>query len=276
MTTRIGVPSGTVTFLFTDVEGSTHLWSDDPEAMSASLRAHDDIVRSAIEECGGYVFTTAGDAFCAAFQRATDGVAAAMSMQARLSAAVWPGPALRVRAGLHLGEAEERNGDYFGPVVNLAARVESAGHGGQTLVTDVVRQAAQSEAQDLGTYSLRDVPDQVRIFQIGSGEFPRLRVNDSSSTNLPTAQTTLIGRAEQVRSVRTALRSSRLVTLVAGGGTGKTRLSIAVGDEELPGRRDGVWFADLTAVSEPHELEPERSTTVTAASTKTATRSVKQ
>ena len=107
--------------------------------MSASLRAHDDIVRSAIEECGGYVFTTAGDAFCAAFQRATDGVAAAMSMQARLSAAVWPGPALRVRAGLHLGEAEERNGDYFGPVVNLAARVESAGHGGQTLVTDVVR-----------------------------------------------------------------------------------------------------------------------------------------
>ena len=91
--------------------------------------------------------------------------------------------------------------------------------------------AAQSEAQDLGTYSLRDVPDQVRIFQIGSGEFPRLRVNDSSSTNLPTARTTLIGRAEQVRSVRTALRSSRLVTLVAGGGTGKTRLSIAVGDE---------------------------------------------
>lgn len=250
------LPSGTVTFLFTDVEGSTHLWADDSDAMSASLRVHDDIVRSAIEERGGYVFTTAGDAFCAAFRRATDGVASATSMQAALSAVSWPGPELRVRVGIHLGEAEERNGDYFGPVVNLAARVESTGHGGQTLITDVVRQAAQIEARDLGAYSLRGVPDQVRIFQIGPGEFPRLRVNDSSSTNLPTSRTTLIGRAAQVRSVRTALRASRLVTLVAGGGTGKTRLSIAVGDEELPGRRDGVWFADLTAVAEPHELEP--------------------
>ena len=158
--------------------------------MAASLRLHDEIVRSGVEAHGGYVFTTAGDAFCAAFQRATDGVAAARAMQAALSSASWPGPELRVRVGLHLGEAEERNGDYFGPVVNLAARVESAGHGGQTLVTDVVRQAAQVDARDLGAHILRDVPDQVRIFQIGLGEFAKLRVSSASSTNLPTARTT--------------------------------------------------------------------------------------
>ena len=174
-TVRMGqeLPSGTVTFLFTDVEGSTGLWADDSAAMSASLRVHDEILRAEIERRGGYVFTTAGDAFCAAFGRATEGVDAAAAIQGRLRSTAWPGPPLSVRLGLHLGEAEERNGDYFGPVVNLAARVESAGHGGQTLVTDVVRQAAALDARRLGTFTLRGVADQVAIFQIGDGEFPR-------------------------------------------------------------------------------------------------------
>ncbi|MGA7759858.1 MAG: adenylate/guanylate cyclase domain-containing protein [Ilumatobacteraceae bacterium] len=250
------LPSGTVTFLFTDVEGSTGLWADDSAAMSASLRVHDDILRTEIEQRGGYIFTTAGDAFCAAFGRATDGIDAAATIQDRLHSATWPGPALAVRLGLHLGEAEERNGDYFGPVVNLAARVEAAGHGGQTLVTDVVRQAAALDARPLGTFTLRGVGDPVAIFQVGDGEFPPLRVADAASTNLPSAPTALIGRADDVRAVRTALRSSRLVTVVAGGGTGKTRLSLAVGDEELPGRPTGVWFVDLTAVAEPKDLAP--------------------
>ena len=250
-----GPPSGTVTFLFSDVVGSTHLWAEDPAAMSASLQVHDDIVRNVIEQHGGYVFTTAGDAFCVAFERATGGVAAAEAIQDELRGAAWPGPTLRVRLGLHLGEAEERNGDYFGPVVNLAARVESAGHGGQTLVTDVVRQAAQIDARQLGAFSLRGVTEKVTIFQVGDEVFPPLRVADSTSTNLLSAPAALIGRADDVRSARTALRSGRLVTLVAGGGTGKTRLSLAVGDEELPSRRAGVWFVDLTPVADPQGLE---------------------
>jgi class 3 adenylate cyclase len=137
-----GRPSGTVTFLFTDVEGSTRLWATDKDAMSASLLVHDAILRGAIEGSGGYVFTTAGDSFAAAFGRASDAVRAATESQRALTDAVWPGPALKVRMGLHLGEAEERGGDYFGPVVNTAARVEAAGHGGQVLITEPVRIAA--------------------------------------------------------------------------------------------------------------------------------------
>jgi hypothetical protein len=133
MVDDIPAPSGAVTFLFTDVEGSTRLWAEDPDAMSASLRVHDQIMRSSIEARGGYVFTTAGDAFCAAFARASDGLAAAERTQAALGEASWPGPALRVRMGLHLGEAEERGGDYFGSVVNLTARLGAVAHGGQTV-----------------------------------------------------------------------------------------------------------------------------------------------
>jgi class 3 adenylate cyclase len=147
------VPSGVVAFLFTDVEDSTGLWAADTEAMSASLRIPDDVVRTRIEERGGYVFTTAGDAFCAAFQRASDAVAAAEQIQEALDAAPWPGPALRVRIGVHLGEAEERSGDYVGPTVNTAARVEAAGHGGQVLISDPVWAAANAAGvTDLGEH----------------------------------------------------------------------------------------------------------------------------
>ena len=149
-------PSGTVTFLFTDVEGSTWLWARDSEAMSASLGVHDSVVRAAIVGAGGYVFTTAGDAFCAAFGRASEAVRAAGAISVELDAIEWPGPRLRVRMGLHMGEAEERGGDYFGPVVNTAARVESAGHGGQVLLTEPVRAAGAVEAVDLGVHRLRD------------------------------------------------------------------------------------------------------------------------
>ena len=170
-------PSGLVTFMFTDVEGSTRLWSAGPEAMSASLEVHDQIMRSVVEAHGGYVFTTAGDSFAVAFSRASDAVAAAQRAQHELAAAEWPGPALRVRMGLHLGEAEESGGDFFGPVVNTAARVEAAGHGGQVLITDAVRTAAVvAEVTDLGVRTLRDVAEPLRLFQLGTGTFPALRV----------------------------------------------------------------------------------------------------
>ena len=161
-------PSGTVTFLFTDVEGSTKLWAVDREAMSASLVLHDAILHESIESHGGYVFTTAGDSFAAAFGRASDAVAAATASQSELNNAAWPGPMLKVRMGLHLGEAEERGGDYFGPVVNTASRVEAAGHGGQVLMSETVRLAgAVTDVTDLGVRTLRDVADPVHLFQLG-------------------------------------------------------------------------------------------------------------
>ena len=116
-----------MTFLFTDVEGSTRLWAADADAMSASLVVHDEILRSAIESRGGFVFTTAGDSFATAFSHASDAIDAASALQAGLAEADWPGPLLRVRVGVHLGEAKERDVDYFGPAVNTAARAEAAG-----------------------------------------------------------------------------------------------------------------------------------------------------
>jgi predicted ATPase len=248
-------PSGTVIFLFTDVEGSTRLWAADAEAMSASLLVHDAVVRSAIESADGYVFTTAGDSFAAAFSRASDAVSAALAIQAGLADAVWPGPALRVRTGMHLGEAEERDGDYFGPTVNTAARVEAAGHGGQTLLTDSVRAAARVEATDLGVHALRDVDEPVRLFQLGDGEFAPLRVVDNTpSSNLPVRPTRLIGRSNDLDRARRLLAEHRLVTVSAVGGSGKTRLAVAVGEEELVHRPAGVWLVDLTEVMNADEV----------------------
>ena len=223
--------------------------------MSASLLVHDSILREAIESCDGYVFTTAGDSFAAAFSKASDAVNAAGQIQAKLAAASWPGPALRVRIGVHLGEAEERGGDYFGPVVNTTARVEAAGHGGQTVITDTARAAARVEATDLGVHRLRDVDEPLHLFQVGDGAFPALRAADNSpESNLPARPTRLIGRAAEVAEARSLLASHRLVTVSAVGGSGKTRLAIAVGDEELHHRSGGVWFVDLTSVMNPDDV----------------------
>jgi predicted ATPase/class 3 adenylate cyclase len=249
------VPSGTVTFLFTDVEGSTRLWAADQASMSASLSVHDAIVRSAIEGNGGYVFTTAGDSFAAAFARASDAVRASTEAQRTLAGAAWPGPVLKVRMGLHLGEAEERGGDYFGPVVNIAARVEAAGHGGQVLLTDAVRSAAgATDVVDLGVRHVRDVTEPVRLFQLGTEVFPVLRVVDPSLSNLPVRPTRLVGRDGDIAEVRQALTRARLVTITAVGGSGKTRVALAVGEAEMQHRPAGVWFVDLTAVMNDDEV----------------------
>lgn len=249
------LPSGTVTFLFTDVEGSTRLWAADRGAMSASLLVHDALVRDSIESNAGYVFTTAGDSFAAAFERASDALSAASSVQAALADAVWPGPALGVRMGLHLGEAEERGGDYFGPVVNTTARVESAGHGGQILLTEAVRSAAgASDVTDLGKHKLRDVADHVQVYQLGAEHFPALRVVDEAQSNLPVRPTRLIGRDIEIAKVRELMETSRLVTITAVGGSGKTRVAIAVGEAILPLRRGGVWLVDLTAVLDDDDV----------------------
>jgi predicted ATPase/class 3 adenylate cyclase len=252
-----GRPSGTVTFLFTDVEGSTGLWAEDPAAMAASLTLHDSLIRESLESCGGFVFSTAGDSFAAAFARGSDAVRASMTAQEALRSATWPGPVLRVRMGVHLGEAQERDGDYFGPAVNTAARVEAAGHGGQVLVTEMVRSAASLPDDglvDLGVHRLRDVPDPVRLFQLGSSTFPALRVVDPELSNLPVRPTRLVGRDAEVAGLRRMLSEHRLVTITGVGGSGKTRVAIEVGEAELTHRAGGVWFVDLTAISSESEL----------------------
>ena len=134
-----------------------------------------------------------------------------------------------MRIGLHLGEADERGGDYFGAAVSTAARVASAGHGGQVLATDAVRMAAQATGLDLGVHHLRDVAEPLRLFQLGDGGFPALRSLHPSLTNLPVRPTSLIGRDSEVDQARRLLASHRLVTVTAVGGSGKTRVAIAVG-----------------------------------------------
>lgn len=246
-----------MTFLFTDVEGSTRHWALDSAAMSASLRLHDSVLRSAIEGHAGYVFTTAGDSFAAAFQDASAATSAAKAAQQALAETAWPGPALRVRMGLHVGTAEERGGDYFGPEVNTTARVEAAGHGGQVLITEAVRSAAAlpaSELTDLGIHRLRDVPQSIRLFQLGHETFRALRVVDPGLSNLPVRPTRLIGREAEVAKIRMMLADHRLVTITALGGSGKTRVGIAVGEAEIAHRAGGVWFVDLTAISRDDDV----------------------
>ena len=222
--------------------------------MAASLAVHDTIIRGVIEAAGGYVFSTGGDSFAAAFSRSSDAVSAALKAQSELAAANWPGPILRVRMGLHLGEADERGGDYLGPAVSTAARVAAAGHGGQVVLTDSVRMAARATTVDLGVHHLRDVEEPLRLFQLGAARFPPLRVVDPAMTNLPVRPTRLIGRDDDVDRIRTLLAQHRLVTVTAVGGSGKTRVAIAVGEEEMPHRTNGVWFADLTAVTSDAEV----------------------
>ena len=176
-------------------------------------------------------------------------MAAALNAQSALDTALWPGPALRVRMGLHLGEAEEREGDYFGSAVTTAARVAAAGHGGQVLATDPVRMTSHVTSRDLGPHYLRDVDEPICLFQLGGGAFPPLRAGHRALTNLPVRPTKLIGRDDDVDRVRRLLADHRLVTVTAVGGSGKTRVAIATGEVELPERTGGVWFADLAALT---------------------------
>ena len=172
---QLRIPSGTVTFLFSDVVGSTRLWAADPEAMSASLRIHDQIFNETIAKYEGHVFSTAGDSFAAAFARASAAVECADAIQRSLGEVDWGSwPALSVRIGLHQGEAEERDANYFGPTVNQAARVMAVAHGGQTLLTDGVRDASGASVTDLGTHMLRDIEASVHLNQLGTNEFPPL------------------------------------------------------------------------------------------------------
>jgi predicted ATPase/class 3 adenylate cyclase len=257
-------PTGTVTFLFTDIEGSTRMWERSPQAMQAALARHDGLLRSSIEERGGYVFKTVGDASCCAFWTAADAVIAALEVQRMLFGAEWQetGP-LRVRMALHTGAAEERDGDYFGPPVNRVARLLSAAHGGQVLLSlptqELVRDQLPSGTglRDLGEHRLKDLFRPERVFQLLApelpSEFPPLRILDVYRNNLPIQPTPLIGREKEVAEVceRLVRLEVRLVTLTGAGGTGKTRLGLQAAAELTEEFHEGVFFVSLAAIRDP-------------------------
>jgi predicted ATPase/class 3 adenylate cyclase len=236
-----------VTFLFTDIEGSTRLWDERPEVMGLALSRHDALVRGAIEARSGYVFSTSGDGFAAAFARPDEAVMAAKDAQALLRAEPWPRDAVvRVRMGLHSGAVDERDGDYFGPAVNRAARVMAAGGGGQVLLSSTTAaMVGYAGLVDLGEQLLAGLAGSERIFQLGEGAFPPLRSQPAVVTNLSPERTSFVGRQDDLGVVAGLVRSARVVTLTGVGGVGKTRLATQVAwglVDEFP---DGVWLVEL-------------------------------
>jgi class 3 adenylate cyclase len=255
------VPSGTVTFLFTDIEGSTRLWEAYPEAMRAALARHDALLREAIESHGGYVVKTTGDGLHAAFAKAHDALDAAVALQVSLGAEPFreTGP-LRVRTGLHTCEAEYRDGDYYGSEVNRAARLMGVAHGGQivvSLATSTLVRDTSLELVDLGDHRLRDLTSSERIFQVSAPglmqKFPPLRSLDAFPGNLPVPVSSFIGREVEMGRVEIALHESRVVTLSGVGGVGKTRLALRVASEVIGRYPDGAWVCELAPVSDPGE-----------------------
>jgi predicted ATPase/class 3 adenylate cyclase len=241
-------PSGAVTFLFTDVEGSTRRWEADAESMRAALAAHDEVLRMAIEAHGGWLFKHTGDGVCAAFASPRSAVDAAVAAQRALE--------LPVRMGLATGEAELRGADYFGAVLNRAARVMAAGHGGQILLADSTAGLLSGvDLVDLGPRRLRDLPTPVGVFQVQADglrtEFPALRGLDASPGNLRAATTSFIGRESEVAELQAVVKAHRLVTLTGVGGVGKTRLALEVAARLADEFPDGVWFFELAAVTDP-------------------------
>jgi predicted ATPase/class 3 adenylate cyclase len=249
-------PSGTVTFLFTDLEGSTRLWEMHPHAMEDALARHDEILLSSIIDRGGQIVKATGDGFHAVFVDAARAVEAAVDAQRRLAAEVWGTTGeLRVRIGVHSGAARLRGGDYPGPTVNKAARVMDAAHGGQVVVSQVTADLVRDELApdvglvDLGEHTLRDLFRPERLFQVTAGgipfAFPRLRSVDHRPGNLPSMPSPLVGREEELVEISDALKDSRLVTLTGVGGIGKTRLALQVASGVEGQFVDGAWLCEL-------------------------------
>jgi predicted ATPase/class 3 adenylate cyclase len=253
-------PTGTVTFVFSDVEGSTQRWERYPAAMRAALQAHDEIVRSALVEHRGFVFKTIGDAFCAAFARPEDAAAAAIAVVVRLAAADFTAvDGLVVRMAVHTGTSEERDGDYFGPTVNRVARILSVAHGGQILVSAAASALlsnvlpARAALRDLGEHRLKDLARPEHVYQLLcpglNSDFPPLRSLGVLPNNLPLERTVFVGRDEERAEIAALVRDHRLVTLTGSGGIGKTRTSLHVAADLLDGSGDGVWFVELAGIT---------------------------
>ncbi|MEX0663633.1 MAG: adenylate/guanylate cyclase domain-containing protein [Acidimicrobiia bacterium] len=260
------LPLGTVTFMFTDLEGSTRLWEEQPEAMRDSLASHDSIMRNAIESHRGVVFSEMGDGMAAAFAAPGDALAAALDAQLGLASCEWgeTGP-LRARMGLHAGQGELRvDGQYVNQPLNRCARLMAIAHGGQIVVSEsvesLVRSALPAEVGlvAMGEHRLRDLTSAIGVFQVTHPElphdFPPLRSLDVLPGNLPVQMTSFVGREQELTRVAAELADARVVTLTGVGGVGKTRLALEVAAELVPQFRDGAWLAELAGVRDPEAV----------------------
>lgn len=258
------LPSGTVTFLFTDIEGSTQRWERAPLAMSTALARHDALLRDEIERHGGVVFKTVGDAFCAAFATPAPALLACIEAQHRLQDEPWVGiEPIRVRMALHTGAAEVRDGDYFGPALNRVARLLGIGHGGQVLMTHVTADLLRDELPpgiellDLGEHRLRDIERLEQVVQVIGPDlvaaFPPLRVATTRLNNLPVSRTRFIARDEELDALQNLVERGgvALVTLTGPGGTGKSRLALELAARLVDRFDHGVCFVPLAPVTDP-------------------------
>ena len=256
------LPTGTVTFLFTDIEGSTRLLQDLGEASPALLEEHAAIVRQAIGTCGGVEVSTEGDSFFIVFESPVGAVRCAVTAQRGLAAHEWPpGGAVRVRMGIHTGEGTRGGRNYVGIDVNRAARIAAAAHGGQVILSDATRSLVERALprgvaiRDLGPHRLKDIAEPERLFELVieglPSDHPPPRTLDARPNNLPPQLTSFVGREEEIAEVLRLLQTARLVTLTGAGGTGKTRLALQAAAETLTDREHGAFFVDLSTVTDP-------------------------
>jgi predicted ATPase/class 3 adenylate cyclase len=263
-------PTGTVTFLYTDIEGSTRRWEQHPAEMKAAVERHDAILRRTIEAHGGVVFRTMGDAFCASFPIAPDALVSAIDAQRVLHDEPWSevtGP-IKVRMALHTGIGEVRDGDYVGPPLNRVARLVSAGHGGQVLVSrttyDLVSDTLPPGAtlRDMGEHRLKDLQHPEQIFELAlpdlPADFPPLKTLDIRPNNLPVQRSPLVGREAELATVQRLLlrNDTGLLTLTGAGGIGKTRMALQVAAELIDKFQDGVFFVSLAHITDPTLVAP--------------------
>jgi predicted ATPase/class 3 adenylate cyclase len=256
------LPTGTITFLFTDIEGSTRLLQELGDDYRAVQDRHAQILREALEEEDGREVRTEGDAFFAVFRTAKRAVRAAVQAQRALARSQWPhGGSLRVRMGLHTGEGSLGGDDYIGVDVNRAARIASAGHGGQVLISDTTRALVEADlpegvsVRNLGRHSLKDFDEHQPLFDLViqglPAEFPAIRTPGSRRTNLPPARTSFVGRDRELTEIGDLLTRARLLTLTGPGGTGKTRLALRIAAEQLDRFEHGAYVVDLSATTDP-------------------------
>jgi predicted ATPase/class 3 adenylate cyclase len=256
------LPTGTVTFLFTDIEGSTRLIQRLGERYPGLLDEHGRLMREAVTHEDGIVVSTEGDSFFVAFHSPGEAVRAATAAQRALAEQDWPdSSAVRVRMGIHTGEGTRGGENYVGLDVHRAARIAAAAHGGQILISSATRALVENSlpdgvtSRDLGDHRLRDIEQPERLYQLAvrdlPSDFPPPKTLDARPNNLPTRLTRFIGRAPEIMAVEDLLENTRLLTLTGPGGTGKTRLSLQVASELLPRFQDGAFFVDLSPITDP-------------------------